>query len=442
MTRNTPLYDKGILAFEKGNKEESLTLLQQSLKSERLDDDEKDLALMRMADHLEQSERFEAALDIYELLLDHRRQSDEDEVALMNHLAEMCIKHERVERAIHYFELALKEHDKTIENPVSVAHLLTLEKMRSLLPNDTRVQKIIDARVEKVSLDKINGLQKESKIRGTRARMPPPLFFRAAALFNGFEHPAGISIVVMEFDVSQDDLLSTMSDPEKLRAQGLLVKSEKGADILSLEQRASGLLFEKRVFVANDDFGSVIITATWPKALSQLVTFEFEEVVKESLRSVILEDPDVEQDEDAFFESLDFRFPIPEGLRIARRMGETLVMNESGRLAPGLKSLPAFVFGASASSHQGSHEDFAKMRFAKDHPLADGLQTRELTIANRKAIEISGTFSAGDEREHALMTLVFDEHRYWISILHHTGDESLVARVRASIEALAIGLHA
>ena len=417
--KKIPRYQEGMRLFTLGEKTAAIALLQESLKSEELDDEEKDLALMRVGDCFESSERFEQALDVYELLLDHRRKSDGDEIMLMNYLGELCTKYERVERGIHYFEGALKEHDKTIECPVSLAHLQTIEKMVALLPNDTRVKKIVDERFKKVSLQ-AGPLQGEAKVRGTRARLRPPAHFESAALFNGFEHKAGISIVLIEFDASQDNLLELMSDPDRLRAQGMRVVGQQGSQVLSLEQQAGGVLFDKRVFVARDDWGSVIATATWPKALSRFVEDDFSECIEESLKSLALDEPEVEQDEDAFFETLDFRLPIPEGLRIARRLGETLVINESGRLAPGLKSLPAFVIGASSAPHTGGREDFALRRFGIDHP---------------KAIH----YDDDGERVHALMTVVFDEHRYWIAMLHHKGDEKMLTKIRASIDALVIG---
>jgi len=162
------------------------------------------------------------------------------------------------------------------------------------------------------------------------------------------------------------------------------------------------------------------------------------EVLEKCVLSTTLGAPHAERDP---FEGLDFSIAIPKGMRLATRIGQTCIFNRTGRVGPGVQSIPTFVFGATnmqVALATSERENFALNRLKKDHPDAEDIRIEALTIANRPAIEIKAR-DASEGVTYIYLAFVFEEKRYWRALLHaEENDEQTLQDVSRSVRDLKV----
>jgi hypothetical protein len=171
------------------------------------------------------------------------------------------------------------------------------------------------------------------RVAGTSVTLVPPPGFMASTRFPGFERAElQASIIVTEVPGPMADLTRGMTRAGlATRGMTLITSTRLQLDgspalLLHVSQPAAGSLFLKWMIVIGDAKTSTMVVATFPKTAEG----ELSTPLKESLLTVksnVAGAPD-------HFEGLPFRVSATPTLKIAGRVSNLLLLNESGRMTP------------------------------------------------------------------------------------------------------------
>lgn len=234
------------------------------------------------------------------------------------------------------------------------------------------------------------------RVPGTGVRLAPPPHFAAARQFAGFQDPeSGASIVVTEIPGPASVVRGGMTR-EGLASRGMnLIESSAvevdGADALLLHvtQRSDGADYFKWILVGGSEARTFMIVGTFPEDDSEL-----SDAVRRSILSASWGDAPTRD----LYEGLPFRVEPTRALKLADRMGNLLILTETGRPTGGQPGSPVLVVGSALG--EVAIDDlaaFAKDRLKKTDRLrsvhvrgdsavvVDGMQGRELLADGRDA---------------------------------------------------------
>ena len=224
------------------------------------------------------------------------------------------------------------------------------------------------------------------RVTGTTVTMEPPAGFTPAARFPGFERQdVQASIMVTEVPGPASEMKRGMTKAA-LASRGMtLIESTaekidgKNALLLNVSQTSGGAEFLKWMLVAGDQKRTMMIVGTFPRAAEA----ELGDAIKSSLLTVRWSEPVEAPDH---FEGLPFRVTSTGSLKVAGRMNNLVILNESGTMEPGGPDRALFAVGSSVSAVK-----IEDLRAFSEARAQQTVKTANLKIAERRAITIDGS---------------------------------------------------
>jgi hypothetical protein len=222
-------------------------------------------------------------------------------------------------------------------------------------------------------------------VPGTKVSLEPPPGFEPSKQFPGFmREDVTASIVVNELKAPVLEMQKAMASKKDLATKGMtLIGSEpvkhggKDAVLINVSQQASGIDFLKWILVAGEGEAATIVVATFRADTA--------EELSEPMRTAVLSASIGATGPKDVFEGLLFRIEPGGKLKISARMGNTLMLNESGTSAPIAPDAPLYVIGNSMGAAEvGDLAKFAQARAAKTAQLTD------LRNVKGQAVELDG----------------------------------------------------
>lgn len=228
------------------------------------------------------------------------------------------------------------------------------------------------------------------RVPGTNVSLQPPDGFAPSENFPGFQSTEQqASIMVTQMPAPVAEVLKGMNR-ETLATRGMTLLSSsdekvggREARLLQVAQAAGGAEYLKWMLVTGDPKTTVMIVGTFPKSAGQVVDAAIRKsVLTTSLASGNPGDP---------FEGLAFRITPTQGLKIATRMSNMLVLTESGGPGPLGPGEPLYIVGSSIGPGGGGDlKAFSEAR-AKQTEQIQGLEDvsgREITLGGLAAYEL------------------------------------------------------
>ncbi|MBA2303832.1 MAG: hypothetical protein H0W08_14530 [Acidobacteria bacterium] len=228
------------------------------------------------------------------------------------------------------------------------------------------------------------------RIAGTSVALTPPPGFSPATRFTGFER-ADLQASIMVTEVAGPfAALTGGMNRQGLASRGMTLISSatpkiggQPALLLHVSQAAGGVDFLKWMLVVGDTNASVMIVGAFPRAAEA----DLSAPIKAAVLSTRL-DAAAPADH---FEGLPFRVSATPALKIAGRMSNMLLLNESGSLTPQGPGAALFVVGSSLGPVTIDRlSEFAETR-AKGTAQMKGVRILEggvTTIAGASAYEL------------------------------------------------------
>jgi hypothetical protein len=182
---------------------------------------------------------------------------------------------------------------------------------------------------------------------GTGVTLDPPPGFVAAQRFPGFEQDAkNASIIVTELPGPAAAMQKGMTK-EMLASRGMtLIRSQpvkaggRNALLLQVGQSSGGTEFLKWMLIAGDPKKTLMIVGTFPKAATDLTLPIKRAILSASWGGKVTAAP---------YEGLSFQADPTPMMKLAGRVGTTLVFSESGTMGSGDMDQAILVMGASTS---------------------------------------------------------------------------------------------
>lgn len=236
------------------------------------------------------------------------------------------------------------------------------------------------------------------RVPGTRASLQPPAGFSASQRFPGFERQsAQASIVITELPAPATEVMKGMTK-DALAGKGMDVLSStpvkmEGREALLLEiaQSAAGTQFRKWMLVSGDAAASVLVVGTFPQSAAAELSGPVRTAVLSTRWSEVgSSDP---------LDGLPFRVEAVRGLKLAGRVSNMLLFNESGTQQGGNPAEALYVVGPSVGNPPaGDLRAFAETRARQTAQLRDLtiVEGRDMTVDGLPAYELLG--DAADRR--------------------------------------------
>jgi hypothetical protein len=208
------------------------------------------------------------------------------------------------------------------------------------------------------------GLAAPVHVMWTGVTLDPPSGFVASQRFPGFERDEkSASIIVTELPGPAAEMQKGMTK-EMLAGRGMtlirsqMVKAGGGsALLLQVGQSSGGTEFLKWMLVAGGPKKTVMIVGTFPKAATELTLPIKRAILSASWGGKVMAAP---------YEGLAFQADPTPMLKIAGRVGTTLIFSESGTMGSGDLDQAILVMGASTSDVAiPNMEQFARDRAAR-----------------------------------------------------------------------------
>jgi hypothetical protein len=224
--------------------------------------------------------------------------------------------------------------------------------------------------------------EKSPMIAGTKISLIPPQGFVSATRFPGYQQEeTNSSIVVTEIPAPISELASDSTNAEELAKKGMvLLKQEqvtvdrKDAILLEVQQSAYGIDFNKWILLLGNQSESVLVTATFPQELPS----EYSESLKNSLLTVQWNQTQTAVATDG----LEFTLEETGDLKLAQRLGNSLIYTKNGVFPAKSINDPLFVVAPSVAPQYQELEDFARQRLLK----TDNLTEIEIETGNKIVI--------------------------------------------------------
>jgi len=222
------------------------------------------------------------------------------------------------------------------------------------------------------------------RVPGTRAALAPPDGFTASQRFPGFERAQSqASIVVQEIPAPAGELMKEMNkDALASKGMNLLSSSTVKVDgrdalLLEIEQSAAGTAYRKWMLVTGDASASVLVVGTFPQsAQADLSKPVRAAVLSTTLAQAASGDP---------LEGLPFRVDAGKGLKLAGRVSNMLLFNESGGRQGTDPREALYVIGPSVGAPPASD-----LKAFSEQRARQTVQVRDLRIVSGKKVTVDG----------------------------------------------------
>lgn len=228
------------------------------------------------------------------------------------------------------------------------------------------------------------------RVPGTGVSLQPPAGFSLAENYPGFqsaEQQASIMVTQMPAPVAE---IRKAMTKDMLATRGITLLSSKEetvggreALLLQVAQSAAGTDYLKWMLVTGDPKETVMIVGTFPKSAGEEVGAAIRTaLLSASLAAAAPGDP---------FEGLQFRITATQALKIAGRVSNLLLLNESGSLGTLGPGEPVYVIGSSIRpGGSGDLKAFSEARAKQTEQIRDleNLSGREITIGGLAAYEL------------------------------------------------------
>jgi hypothetical protein len=228
------------------------------------------------------------------------------------------------------------------------------------------------------------------RVAGTAVTLTPPDGFVPAAQFPGFQNAElQASIMVTEMAGAAAAMVAGMTKDALARQGVTLIASKvvivdgKEAVLLHLRQAVGKTEFFKWMLVAGDQSTTVLVVGTFPGTAAGGLGDDMR-------RSVLTASRNTGASPDAF-EGLLFRITPNDTLRIARRMSNMIMLNESGTTEPvGLEDAVYIAGNSLGEVGIGNVQAFAEARARKTARMKDvrNLTGRSIQVDGAEAYEI------------------------------------------------------
>jgi hypothetical protein len=230
-------------------------------------------------------------------------------------------------------------------------------------------------------------------VPGTKVALEPPPGFAPAKQFPGFlREDVSASIMVTELPGPVAEMKKAMTK-ENLQTKGMVLLESNTVQhggtealLLSVHQSAAGTLFRKWMLITGAANSTTMVVGTFPDETSA----ELSEPVKAAVLSTTITSAAAAQARD-LFEGLLFRVQPSAKLKIATRVGNTLLLNETGTMEPVKGDGALYVVGNSvADAAIGDLGAFAKARANKTAQIKDlrNIAERRVKLDGLEASEI------------------------------------------------------
>lgn len=267
------------------------------------------------------------------------------------------------------------------------------------------------------------------RVPGTRVSIVVPNGFKEAKRFPGFmQEETGASILVTEMPGPFSKVIAGLTK-QGFQSRGITLLSREnvtvGTDpgiLLHVSQSANGTRFLKWVLVFGNKDGTTMTTATFPDQFEKRLSA----ALRSSVTSVHLSTRKPLRRE----EGLTFAVQPAAGLKIAKRIGNNLLLTKDGKVPMASPTDPLLVVGASIS--QGMKiENKKKFSTARVHALATlhdirVLSTKPIAVDGLPGFEILAT-GADKKMKHSMfvcqVTLFADTDYYLMQGLARKSDE-------------------
>lgn len=222
------------------------------------------------------------------------------------------------------------------------------------------------------------------RIPGTRAALTPPDGFSASQRFPGFERAQSqASIVVTEVPAPAPDMIKGATK-EALASQGMnLLASQalriegRDAVLLELAQSTAGTEYRKWMLVTGDASTSVLVVGTFPQSAAADLS--------KPVRAAVLSTRWQQASSSDPLEGLPFRVNAGKGLKLAGRMSNMLLFNESGTRQGTDPGEALYVIGPSVGNPAG-----AELRTFAETRARQSAQLRDMRIVAGKPTIVDG----------------------------------------------------
>ncbi|AFZ36044.1 hypothetical protein Sta7437_2511 [Stanieria cyanosphaera PCC 7437] len=234
--------------------------------------------------------------------------------------------------------------------------------------------------------------EESTMIAGTKISLIPPQGFVSATRFPGYQQEeTNSSIVVTEIPASISELASGLTNAEELSKKGMvllqqeIVKvNQQDAILINVQQSAYGTEFNKWILLLGNQTESVLLTATFPQELAS----DYSESLKKSLLTVQWNQTQTAVATDG----LEFTLEENGDLKLAQRLGNSLIYTKNGVFPAKSINDPFFVVAPSVAPQYQELEDFARQRLLKTDNLTEiEIETgNQIVINNLDGYEIIG----------------------------------------------------
>jgi len=222
------------------------------------------------------------------------------------------------------------------------------------------------------------------RVSGTNVSLEPPAGFSPAERFPGFQRvDLQASILVTELPAPVSEMKKGMTK-EALASKGMTLLSsstEKVADgeglLLRVAQKAAGAEFLKWMLIAGDQKTSVMIVGAFPQSARE----ELDAAIKTSVLSASWRP---ESAADAF-EGLTFRLMPSPKLKLAGRVGNMLMLTESGNTGPVGPKEALYIVGSSVSDIR-----IPDLRYFSETRARQTAQTTGVANFRGRALKVGG----------------------------------------------------
>jgi hypothetical protein len=207
-------------------------------------------------------------------------------------------------------------------------------------------------------------------VPGTKVTIEPPEGFALSKQFPGFmREDVNASIVVTEMPAPVMEIKKAMNK-EDLATKGMVLLESKaikhaGKDALfvKVSQQASGIDFLKWMLITGEERATTLVVGTFRS--------DTEDELSAPMRTAVLSTSFGAAPKDAF-EGLQFRIEPSAKLKVAARVANMLMLNESGTTTPVAAEAPLYVIGSSVNETTiGDLPKFAQARAAKTAKVKD-----------------------------------------------------------------------
>jgi len=228
------------------------------------------------------------------------------------------------------------------------------------------------------------------RVPGTDVSLEPPPGFSLSESYPGFQNAEQkASIMVTQMPAPVAEVMKAMNK-EALATRGMTLLSSnpetvggREALLLHVSQTAGGAEFLKWMLVTGNPKTSVMVVGTFPKGSGEAVGA----AIRKSVLTAVMGAAEASDP----FEGLLFRITPTQGLKIANRVSNMLILTETGKSGTLGPAEPVYIVGSSISpSVIGELKAFSEARARKTEQIQDlaNLSGREIKLGGLAAYEL------------------------------------------------------